>query len=204
MEEDGGFCGVVWVMAKDGDVAVGMLAVDEASAWRDLDAETLSADGHAAIGSDEDGGTHAPDVRPPRAARRGAQSGAVFPGGELPGGERRHVPLAVALVGVAVEAEFFEQRVGGGQIGDGVGGEDRREAVLPVLMTALDLALGLWRGGVAEGDAVKVERGAELGESARDVGEKERMVIDVEREREAVGEEGGWEEVEMGGEVLRS
>ena len=58
---------MVWVMAKDGDVAVGMLAVDEASAWRDLDAETLSADGHAAIGADEDGGAQAPDVGPPRA-----------------------------------------------------------------------------------------------------------------------------------------
>ena len=202
VEEDGGFGGVVWVVAEDGDVAVWMLAVDEASARRSLDAQALSADGHATIGADEDGRTHAPDVRPPRAARRGAQSRAVFLGGELPGGERRQAQFAVALVGVAMEAEFFEQRVGGRQIGDGVRGEDRREAVLPVLMTALDLALGLRRGGVAERDAVKVKRGTELGESAWDVGEKERMVIDVEREREAVSEEGRRQEIKVGEEIF--
>ena len=36
-----------------------------------------------------------------------------------------------------------EQEVGGGQLGDGLGGEEGREAVLPVLMAAFDFSLGL-------------------------------------------------------------
>ena len=62
--EEGGFSGVVRVVVEDGDVAVWMLAVDEAGARRDLDAEALGADGDAAV---EDGGSQAPDVGPPRA-----------------------------------------------------------------------------------------------------------------------------------------
>ena len=99
-------------------------------------------------------------------------------------------------------AEFFEQGVGGGEVGDGVCGEEGREAVLPVLMAALDLALGLRRGGVTEAHAVKVEGFAELGERAGDVGEEEGMVVDVEGEREAVGEDGGRQEVEASEEIL--
>ena len=45
-------------------------------------------------------------------------------------------------MGVAMGAEFFELGVGGGQRGDGIRREDRRQAVLPVLVAALDLALG--------------------------------------------------------------
>ena len=108
----------------------------------------------------------------------------------------------MALMGVAMGAEFFEQGVGGGQRGDGIRGEDRREAVLPVLVAALDLALGLRGGGVAEAHAVKVERGTELGERAWDVGEEEGMIVHVEGERESVGEEGGRQEVEVGEEIL--
>ena len=65
MEEERGFCGVVWMVFEDGDVAVWVLAVDEAGAWRSLDAEALGADGDAAIGADEDGGAQAPDAGPP-------------------------------------------------------------------------------------------------------------------------------------------
>ena len=98
--------------------------------------------------------------------------------------------------------ELCEQEVGGGQLGDGLGGEEGREAVLPVLMAALDLALGLRRGGVTEAHAVKVEGFAELGERAGDVGEEEGMVVDVEGERQAVGEKGGREEVEVSEEIF--
>ena len=166
MEEEGGFGGVVGVVAEDGDITVWMLAVDEAGARRSLDAQALGADGDAALGADEDGSAQAPDVGPPRAARSGAQGGTVFFGGALPGGERGHAQFAMALVGVAMGAEFFEQGVGGGEVGDGIRGEDRRETVLPVLMAALDLALGLGRGGVTEAHAVKMEGFAELGERA--------------------------------------
>ena len=63
-------------------------------------------------------------------------------------------------------------------------------------------AFRLWSGCVAEGDAVKSESLAELGKSARGVGEKERVIIDIKREREAVCEEGEGEEMEVRSEVL--
>ena len=81
--------------------------------------------------------------------------------GGLPGGERSHGQFAMALVGVAVEAEFGEpfgpeimaegQGVEGFEGGDGFCGAEGGRAVLPVLVAALDLALGLRGGGVAEG-----------------------------------------------------
>ena len=69
-------------------------------------------------------------------------------------------------------------------------------------MAALDLALGLRRGGVAKTHAVKVEGFAELGERTGDVGEEEGMAVNAEGERETVGEEGGREEVEVSEEIL--
>ena len=44
-----------------------VLAVDEAGARRGGEAEARSADGDAAVGTDEDGGAQAPDAGPPRA-----------------------------------------------------------------------------------------------------------------------------------------
>ena len=108
----------------------------------------------------------------------------------------------MAFLLVVVEAEVFEQGVGLGEGGDVLGGEERREAFLPEVVGALDLAFGLRGGRVTQGDIVKAQGGAELGESVGLGGEKEEVVVDVEREREAVGEEGGGEKVEMGGEVL--
>jgi len=185
-------------MAEDGDVGVWVEAVDEAGGGRSLDAEAAGADGDAAVGLDFDGGTLAEDIGPPRAFGRWAERTAAFVLGALPGGERGHGQFAVALVGVAVEAEFGEQGVGGGDGGDGLGGAKCRETVLPVLVAALDFALGLRGRGVAEGDAVEVQRRAELGEGVWDAGKKEAVAIDVEAQGQAVGEEGAREEVEVG------
>ena len=96
----------------------------------------------------------------------------------------------------------FEQCVCRLDGADGVGGEEGREAFLPVVVAAFDFAFGLGRGGVAQGDAVEVQGLSELGEGVRGVGEKEGMVIDVERERQAVGEEGAGEKIEVGEEIL--
>ena len=73
---------------------------------------------------------------------------------------------------------------------------------MPVLMAAFDLALGLRGGGVAEGDAVKVQRGAELGERLGNRGEEEAVAIDVETQREAVEEKGARQEIEVSQEGL--
>ena len=106
--------------------------------------------------------------------------------------------FAVDFVCVGVSEELIEESVGRLDGEDLIGGEQGREAILPVVVAALDLAFGLGSGGVAQGDAVKVESLAELGEGVRGVGEKEGVEIDVEGEREAVGEEDAGEEIEVG------
>ncbi len=103
---------------------------------------------------------------------------------------------------VVVEAEAFEQCVCLWEGGDVLGGEERRKALLPKIMGALDLAFGLRSGGVAQRDVVEAQGGAKLGESVWLAGEKEGMIIDVECQGQAVGEEDRGEKVEMSGEVF--
>ena len=61
---------------------------------------------------------------------------------------------------------------------------------MPVVMTTFDFALGLRGGGEAQGDAVKVERGTQLGESVGVMGVEEGVVVDIEGQGQAVGLEG--------------
>ena len=149
---------------EDGGVAVGVEAAGDGGAAGAFDAEACGADGDAPVGADFGLGAEAPDVGPPGAVRGGAKDGALFLEGQVPGGLRGGAQFAVAFAGVVVEAEFFEQRVGLGQRGDVLGGEEWREAFLPEVMGALDLAFGLGSGGVAQGHAVEMEGFAELGE----------------------------------------
>ena len=149
--------------------------MDEAGGRWSLDAEASGAGGDTAVGLDSDSGALAEDGGPPKAFGGRAQCGSVFLLGEEPGGERGRGQFAVALVGGAMGAEVFEEGVGGGEGGDGFGSAEGGEAVLPVLMAALDFlarpptslfpsassALGLRGGGVTEGDAIEVEGGAE-------------------------------------------
>jgi hypothetical protein len=176
--------------------------MDEARARRSGDAEAERANGDAAVVADFEGGALAPDIGPPRAGGSWAEDRAVLLGGELPSRERGHAEFAMAFAGVAMEEEVLEQSIGGGEVANLLGGEERRQAILPILMAAFDLALGLRSGGVAERDAVEMERGAELSEGVWDNGKEERMVVDIEFQREAVGEESGWEEVEIGEEIF--
>ena len=50
-------------------MAGGMEAQHDLGAWRAFDAETLDANGHAAVGADLEGCADTPNIRPPRAAR---------------------------------------------------------------------------------------------------------------------------------------
>lgn len=105
--------------------------------------------------------------------------------------------FAMDFVMVGVAAEGFEQRVGWLDGVDGVRGEEGREAFLPVVVAAFDFAFCLGSGRVAQGDAIKAQRFAELGEGVRGVSKKEGVIIDVKSEREAVGEESAGEEIQV-------
>ena len=99
---------------------------------------------------------------------------------------------------------FIDVSVGEGQVGDLLAGEVRRQPALPELMFLFDLALGLGRGGVVQTDVVVTKRPAQLREGVGVVVEKEAVAIDVELQGPAVGQEGGGQEVEVGGRSSRS
>jgi hypothetical protein len=202
MEEDEGEGIFYGRRFEEENVAVWEAAAGEAGARWSVDGKAEGADGDFAVVADTDGGTEAPDEAPPRAGRRRAEFGTVLGESELVCGVGSGAEFAVDFVGVGVCEELIEERVGGFEGEDVVGGEQRREAFLPVVVAALDLAFGLRSGRVAQGDAVKMESLAELGEGVRGVGEKEGVVIDVEGEREAVGEEDAGEEIEVSHERL--
>ena len=97
----------------------------------------------------------------------------------VPGGLGRGAQFPVDLVGVGVGQEQVEQVVGTFQFDDFIGSQKGREAFLPVVVAAFDFAFGLRGGGVAQGHAVEVEGGSELGESVWGVGAEEGMEVDV-------------------------
>lgn len=202
LEEKLGAFSWLGFVGEDADGAVGMEAVEDAGAGTDPDAQAFVADGHPAIGADLERGAQAPDIGPPAAAGHGPQAGALFPLGGAEGGVGGAAQFAVAFVGVAVAAQVGAERVGRLGRGDGFGGEEGRPAALPVWMLAFDLALGLGRAGVAQGDAVEVERGPELGEGVGALGKEQAVAVHIEFEGQAVFGEGGGEEVEVSQEVF--
>ena len=202
MEEEDGELTVGRRMENGGCVTVWMEATGDGGAAGAFDAEALGADGDPLIGADFGLGTLAPDVGPPRAVWSGAEDGALLRESKVPGGLRGGAQFAVEFFLVVVKAEFFEQKIGLGQRGDVLCGEEWREAFLPEVVGAFDLAFGLRSGRVAQGDFVEAQGGAELSESVGRAGKEEGMIVDVEGEREAVGAEGAGEEVEMGVEVF--
>ena len=176
--------------------------MDEARARRSFDGEAEVADVGLAVVADADGGAEAPDEAPPRAGRSRAEFGALFCEGLRAGGVGSGAEFAVDFVGVGVEEELVEEGVGRFEGEEVVCGEQGWETLLPVVVAALDFAFGLGRGGVAQGDAIEVEGLTELGEGVGRVGEEKGMVVHVESEREAVGEEDAGEEIEVREEVL--
>ena len=160
----------------------------------------MGPDGDLAIVADAHGGALAPDKGPPGAGGHRARDGAFFVQGLLPCGVRGEAQFAVDFVLVGVGQELVEQVVGPFQLNDVVGGQEGREAFLPVVVAAFDFAFSLRGGGVAHGHAVEVERGPELGVGVGGVGEEKGMIVHVEHEGQAVGLEGAGQEVEVGQE----
>jgi hypothetical protein len=74
--------------------------------------------------------------------------------------------------------------------GDRLGGEAGGQSVLPVLVLALDLALGLRGAGVTQRDAVEVEGGPELDDRVGALGEEQAVAVDIKFQRQAVLDEG--------------
>ena len=74
------------------------------------------------------------------------------------------------------------------------------EALLPELVFTLDFAFGLGCGSIKEANVVELQCGAQLGESLRVLSEEDAMIIDIELEWPAVGQEGGGQEIQIGQE----
>lgn len=106
------------------------------------------------------------------------------------------------FVPVVVEAELFDEAVGFGECRDVFGGEEGGKTFLPEVVRALDLSFGLRGGREAEGDLVKAQGRAELGEGVWLVGEEKRVVVDIECQGQTAGGEGAGKEVEMSQETL--
>lgn len=110
-------------------------------------------------------------------------------GERLRGGEgRSHLSFAMDFVRIGVSQKLIEQEVCGFQRKDIPGGKERRQALLPVVVTAFDFTFGLWSRSKAQGDGIKVQGGAQLGENLWRVGKEEEMIADVKSQREAVSE----------------
>jgi hypothetical protein len=117
----------------------------------------LGTDGNLAIVADAHAGAQAPDEGPPGTGRSWAEHAAVVSEGLGFSGVRRGAECAVDFVFVGVGHQLVEQWVSPGERANIFGGEEGRQAFLPVVMAALDFAFGLGRWGLAELDAVEVE-----------------------------------------------
>jgi len=106
--------------------------------------------------------------------------------------------FAVSLVGIAMEAQSVHVRVGLLDIRDLLTGEIGWKPLLPELVFAFNFALCLRGWGVKETNLIEPECRAELGQSVRGLGEENGVVIDVELERPAVGQECCGEEIQVG------
>lgn len=137
--------GVCWVglWSEDGEVTIGVAALNATRAWEARDAAALSADGHASVEAEEDGSALAPDFGPPRTVGAYASLSLGQSGGGL------GVRSSSRWTSWALRwwRNWLRRRVGllGG--GDALGREEAGQAALPVRVLAF---LGLRRAGVAQ------------------------------------------------------
>ena len=179
-------------------MAGGMEAENDFGARRTLDAEALGADGNPAIGPDFEGSAYAPNIGPPGATRGWAQDGAFFFYGKFPGSLWDHAQLAVGFVGVAVESQGVDVRVGDFDLGDVFAGKIGWESALPVLVFALDFSFGLGSRSIQETNVIELESPTQLGERLGSLREKDGVVIDVNLQGSPVVQESGGEEIQVG------
>ena len=178
-------------------VAGRMEAEDDFGAGRFFQAHAMWADGYSAIGAGFDGGAEAPNKGPPRAAWGWAQDGALGAPGTVPSLLRGHAQFAMGFLGIVVEPQLVDVRVGFLDLSDVFAGKIGWQAALPELVLALDFPLGLRRWGIQETNVVKLESGAELGEGVGISGEENTVIIDVELQWAAISQESGGQKIEV-------
>ncbi len=178
------------------------MAKNDLGAWRGVDAERLRADREAAIGTDLHVGALAPNKGPPGTLGYGAQHGAFFFQGEVPGLLGFHFEFAVELVLIAMEAQGLNMGIGVVEIRNVLAGEIGGQTFLPEEMSALDFALGLGSRGVTESDAVEVKRLAQLSEGFGDMGEKEAVKVHVDFQGQSVFDKGAGEQIKVRQQVF--
>jgi len=99
--------------------------------------------------------------------------------GLLACGVRGGAQLAVDFMLVDVGQELIEEAVGPFEFQDIICGQEGRQAFLPEVVAAFDFAFGLRGGSIAQGHAIEVEGGAQLGQGVGVVGVEEGMVVHV-------------------------
>ena len=196
-EEHGFLLGIGWGR-EHGVMSGGMETKQDLAARRSFHAQALRADGHTAIAADFDEGAHAPHIIPPRATRRWPHDGTLLFPGLIPSPLRSLAQFAMDFVGVAMDSQLVDVRIGDGDFGDLFAGEVGRQTPLPELMFAFDFAFGLRGGGVEETDVIEFEGPAQLRERVGIMRAKDAVVIDVDLERASVGQESGRKEIEVG------
>ena len=179
-------------------MAAGMEAQNHFGPPRMFEAVALGADGNTAIGADFDRGANTPNIRPPRTSGDGAQDGAFFLLGAVPGLLRSHAQFAVGFVSVAMKPQSVDVGVGVFDLGDVFAGEIGREPALPKLVFALDFSLGLGRWSIKETNVVELESRTELSQRVGILREKHGVIIDVDLQGPAVVQESGGEEIQVG------
>jgi hypothetical protein len=143
MEQDDGFEFGIGSLAQVEDVSVGTEAADDGGARRGVEGLAGGTDGDFAVVAYAHGGAQAPDVGPPRTGWGGAENGVVLSQSPVPGGLGRGAQFAVDFMGVGVGPELVEQEIGAIQLADLVGGQQGRQASLPVIVATFDFAFGL-------------------------------------------------------------
>lgn len=178
-------------------MACGVQAEDNLAPGRFFDTQPLGADRHAAIGADFYECAHAPDIRPPRAARGRAHHRTVFFLGLIPGPLWSLAQFAMDFVGVVVRPQGVDVWIGNVDFVDLFTGEVGRQPALPVLVFAFDFSFGLGRGGVTQADVIELKGPAQLGEGVRVLRKEEAVVIDIKLKGATVSQEGGGKEVKI-------
>src|ERR1039457_1550261 len=104
----------------------------------------------------------------------------------------------MGFVGVAMESQSIDVRVGGFDLGDVLAGEIEWESALPELVLALDFSFGLRRWGIQETNVVELECPAQLGQRVGILREEDGVIIDIDLQWSSVDQKRCGEELQIG------